>query len=76
MKRAFKNVVLGLLGCACIIFVAASCDSDEGGCPGVIIPACTSQYLDQCPSCGDGDPGYCIGYGFEPDRCCGCGDPP
>ncbi len=52
------------------------CGDDEGSCPGVIIPACTSTYLKQCPTCPSGDNGWCVGYGFEPNRCCGCGSPP
>ena len=53
-----------------------TCGDGDGGCPGVIIPACTSQYLPQCPKCSAGDNGWCVGYGFEPNRCCGCGSPP
>lgn len=72
-----KRILVGLFAGALIAVGAPACDGGGGGgCPGAIIPACTSAYMDQCPDCPSGDPGWCVGYGFEPDRCCGCGDPP
>jgi len=73
-RTAFATV---LLASVCLAVPLTGCgDDDEGGCPGVLIPSCTSTYLNQCPECPAGDDGWCVGYGFGDQRCCGCGDPP
>ena len=78
MSIAIRNLIARALVAAllCLSLALAACGDESGGCPGVLIPSCTSANLAKCPECPPGDSGWCVGYGFEPERCCGCGDPP
>lgn len=77
-QRHWSTVTRILLAVSlCLATALTGCgDDDDGGCPGVLIPSCTSAYLSQCPECSSGDDGWCVGHGFGSQRCCGCGDPP